>query len=110
MNKLKERWGINSNIDLILILVGFSITGSLSAYFSKPITSLIGVTSETSPLYIFIPVRILILFPVYQILLVFVGAILGQFKFFWNFEKKMLKRLRLEKFSHFIDQKIDKTK
>jgi manganese efflux pump family protein len=110
MEKLKKRWNIDSNLDLILILIGFSITGSLSAYLSKPITNLIGLSSETTPLYIFIPIRILILFPIYQILMVIVGSLLGQFKFFWSFEKKMLARIRLNRFADFIDSKLDKRK
>ena len=38
---------------------------------------------------------ILLIFPVYQILLVAFGWLFGQFKFFWNMEKKMLRRLGL---------------
>jgi hypothetical protein len=36
-----------------------------------------------------------LIFPIYQVLLVFFGFIFGQFKFFWNFEKKMLSRMGL---------------
>jgi hypothetical protein len=35
------------------------------------------------------------IFPIYQILLVLIGAIFGQFNFFWAFEKKMLRGLKL---------------
>jgi hypothetical protein len=39
--------------------------------------------------------RLVLIFPIYQVLLVFIGAIFGQFSFFWKFEKKMLERLKL---------------
>ncbi|MEL0308655.1 MAG: DUF6787 family protein, partial [Flavobacteriaceae bacterium] len=43
------------------------------------------------------PLRIILIFPLYQVLLVLFGWIFGQFKFFWAFEKKMLKRLGILK-------------
>lgn len=103
MNKFKEKWNIKSNFQLIMILIGFSVTGSLAAYLAGPILNAIGVTktnfSDLSLGYVlYYLIRILLIFPVYQILLVVVGALLGQFKFFWAFEKKMLCRLGLKRF------------
>ncbi|MEC7619844.1 MAG: DUF6787 family protein, partial [Bacteroidota bacterium] len=40
--------------------------------------------------------RILIIFPIYQILLILVAIVFFQFKFFWEFEKKILKRMGLK--------------
>jgi hypothetical protein len=45
--------------------------------------------------YWYTPIRLLIIFPLYQVLLVVIGFLLGEFKFFWAFEKKMLKRMGL---------------
>lgn len=98
MNKLKERWGIDSNFQIFVILLVFSINGSLAVYLAKPITDFLGVHKETTPGIIFWPVRILAVFIVYQILLVVVGTLFGQKKFFWNMEKKMLRRLGLGRF------------
>jgi len=95
MKKLKERWNITSNIQLAIIFIIFAITGSTSAYLSKPVTNYIGITKDALPLWFYIPIRLIIIFPVYQVLLVFFGFIFGQFKFFWNFEKKMLKSMGL---------------
>jgi hypothetical protein len=36
-----------------------------------------------------------LIFPFYQVLLVFFGFIFGEFAFFWNFEKKMLRAMKL---------------
>jgi hypothetical protein len=106
MNKLKKRWNIDNNWQLILIFIVFAITGSTAAYLSKPVTNLIGLTKDSVSLWLYWPIRILILFPIYQIMLVIIGALFGQFNFFWNFEKKMLKRIKLGFIADFIDRKI----
>lgn len=95
MEKLKKRWGINSNFQLVVIFIVFAITGSTSAYLSKPVIQWLGISKEALSPWLYIPLRILIIFPVYQVLLVFFGFISGQFRFFWNFEKKMLKAMGL---------------
>jgi hypothetical protein len=95
MEKLKERWGITTNLQLILIFIVFAINGSFATFVAKPVTEFIGISSETTSLWIYIPLRILLIFPIYQFTLPLVGWVFGQFKFFWNFEKKMLSRLGL---------------
>ncbi|WP_276392453.1 DUF6787 family protein [Eudoraea chungangensis] len=100
MKSLKKRWGIHSNLQLIVILIVFSITGSAAVYVAKPFLNWIGFERESFQDewwsgWIYWTLRILLVFPFYQILLVFFGWLFGQFKFFWNFEKKMLSRLGL---------------
>jgi len=46
----------------------------------------------------YIILRIVLIFPIYQITLPLVGWLFGQFKFFWDFEKKMLQRMGLGRF------------
>ena len=95
MEKLKKRWGIKSNFQIFLILVVFAINGSFAAWVAKPITNFIGLSQETLHPFIFWPIRILLIFPIYQLTLPIVGLAFGQFKFFWNFEKKFLSRIGL---------------
>jgi len=100
MQKLKQRWGITSNFQLIVIFFVFAITGSSSVYVAKPFLKLIGLEQGSFPEVwwgsaIYWILRILLIFPFYQILLVMFGWLLGQFEFFWSFEKKMLSRLGL---------------
>lgn len=94
MKKLKKRWGIESNWQLTVIFIVFAITGSTAAKLAAPITDFIGITNEMG-WYIYWPVRILIIFPVYQVLLVLFGWLFGQHRFFWGFEKKMLRSMKL---------------
>ncbi|NER16743.1 DUF6787 family protein [Spongiivirga citrea] len=93
MEKLKQRWGIDSNWQIVVIFIVFAITGSSAAKLAEPLTNFIGLDQESTNGFIYWTARILLIFPIYQILLVAFGWLFGQFQFFWGFEKKMLKRL-----------------
>lgn len=93
MEKLKQRWGINSNWAILAILLVFAINGSFAAWVAKPITAYFNLSPETVGSFLYWVLRILLVFPIYQITLPIVGWVFGQFKFFWNFEKKFLSRL-----------------
>ncbi|MDG1806212.1 DUF6787 family protein [Flavicella sp.] len=98
MEKLKQRWGIESNWDIFFIIIAFSINGSFSSYIARPLTEAIGLDYETTNAWVYWPIRILLIFVVYQTTLPIVGWCVGQFKFFWAMEKKMLKRMGLKRF------------
>ncbi|MEO9571590.1 MAG: DUF6787 family protein [Polaribacter sp.] len=93
MEKLKQRWGIESNIAIVLIFCAFAVNGSFAAWVAKPITNFIGLDPDTISGWIYWPLRIILIFPIYQLTLPIVGWLFGQFKFFWAFEKKFLTRL-----------------
>lgn len=77
-----------------MVFVVFAITGSTAAKFAGPITELLGITTSLD-WYFYWPARILFIFPIYQVLLVFFGWLFGEFNFFWSFEKKMLRSMKL---------------
>jgi len=93
MEKLKQRWGVKNNWSIIAIILVFSINGSFATWVAKPLTSFIGLSQDTTNPWLFWPLRILLIFPIYQATLPIVGWVFGQFKFFWAFEKKFLSRL-----------------
>tara|TARA_B100000900_G_scaffold209294_1_gene177379 strand:- start:97 stop:402 length:306 start_codon:yes stop_codon:yes gene_type:complete len=99
MKKFKEKWNINSNYQLAIIFIVFAITGSLSLIVSDPILDVLSIHKEKLAAWIFWPLRIMIVFPIYQILILVVGAVFGQFSFFWKFEKKFLKRVGFKYFN-----------
>ncbi|MBH46116.1 MAG: diacylglyceryl transferase [Flavobacteriaceae bacterium] len=97
---LKKKWGIESNTQLAVILIVFAITGSLSAKLALPLLHFIGIQADVFdglPLgnLLYILLRILIIFPIYQVLLIVIATLFFQFKFFWEFEKKFLKKIGL---------------
>ena len=91
--RLQEKWQISGWWQIIVILFVFSVTGSLSVFVSKPVLAFLGINKETMNPYIFWPLRIIVIFPIYQLLLITIGTICGQFRFFWNMEKKMAMRM-----------------
>lgn len=94
MRKLKRRWEIETNWQLTVIFIVFAITGSTSAKFAGPLTDAVGISRDLGG-WIYWPIRILIIFPIYQVLLIFFGWLYGEFVFFWKFEKKMLRAMGL---------------
>ncbi len=98
--KLKAKWNIKSNLDVILILLVFSLAGSSILFVRKPFFHIIGVTEQT-PFLIKFFLWLLIVFPTYQINLLIFAVLLGQFQFFWEKEKQMgrffLKLFRIKK-------------
>lgn len=95
MGSFKERWNIKSNWQVFVILVVFAVTGSTAAYLSKPVLELFGIVKGDVSNWIYYPLYIILIFPIYQVLLVSFGFIFGQFAFFWAFEKKMLRSMGL---------------
>lgn len=96
IKKLKNKWGITSNFQFWLIFIIFAIAGSSTLFVKRPVFDFLGIDSSTS-LWIVIPVYIVTITPAYFIILLFYGTIFGQFKFFWEFEKKMLRRFGWKK-------------
>lgn len=93
MIQLKQRWGLKSNKQLILVLLVFAITGTTVARCAAPITEWLGLATEGSSPWVYWPLRIVVVLPVYQVLLLVFGFLFGQFAFFWQFEKRMFAKL-----------------
>lgn len=89
LQKFKEKWKIKSNLELVIILIVFSITGSAALVVRKFFFQLLGIQPETT-LFLKVPLYILILFPSYHILLLVIGTLVGQYRFFYAFQKKSL--------------------
>ena len=92
ISNIKRKWGIKSNLQLLIIFLVFGITGSTAAWISKPILDFIGLEQKTISAWIYWPVRIIVIFPLYQTLLLIIGTLFGQSAFFKNFIKRMFRR------------------
>lgn len=98
LEKLKKRWGIDNNWQIVIILIVFAVTGSTASYIGKPILLFLNITTDSMGTLSYWVIRIILLFVMYQFMLVFFGWLFGQYKFFWNFEKKMLSRIGFKRF------------
>ncbi len=93
IEKLKKRWQVETLWHVVLILFIFSITGITSLYVRHFFFELIGVNEQTA-VWARVVLWIVIEVPVYQILFLAYGFLLGQFNFVWQFEKKSISRVK----------------
>ena len=89
---LKQKWGIQSNWDLLAIMTVFSLAGMMISVCRKPIFLSLGITPN-KPFWLKACVYVPLIFPLYQMSLLVFGFLLGQFGFFWDKEKRLAKFL-----------------
>jgi hypothetical protein len=95
LEKLKNKWKIESNLQLATIIVVFAINGSLSARISKIFISALGFQTNDLAWYFYYPLLLILVLPLYPFLLICTGFVFGQFKFFFPIAKKILKSIGL---------------
>jgi hypothetical protein len=95
IKKLEGKWVVQQRWEMIRIFIVFAITGSSSAFIGRPIFRLMGISKENLNPFLYYLLFIVISLVFYQMLLVLFGWLFGQFRFFWEFEKKMLSRMGL---------------
>ena len=97
LNNLVKRFNAKSNKHLLIIFIIFALSGSGSLFISAPIISTINLEILITYYPLYLLVRILIIIPIYQIILIIIATLFGQFNYFWKFEKKILQRFKLIK-------------
>ena len=85
-NKLKIRWGIENDFQVVIILVVFALTGFSTLFTHNFIDHLLGIGEDTS-FWIKLFVFIVLILPIFSVLLYIWGTILGQKKFVTEFIK-----------------------
>lgn len=93
--KLKDKWGLESAKQVVIVLVVFALTGTTVLVIKNPVLSLFTENGEVAT-WAKVTYYILIL-PIYNVILLGYGFLLGQFDFFFEYEKKMLRRMRIIK-------------
>lgn len=91
--KLEGKWVVQYKWEMIRIFIVFAVTGTSSVFIGRPVMQLLGITRENLSAFLYWTLYIIIGLIFYQILLVTLGWLFGQFKFFWAFEKKMLNKM-----------------
>jgi hypothetical protein len=90
--KLRERWGVTTLWQFILIMLVFACTGFSILIVKSWIFTALGISSDIS-VWWRIMLFILVTLPTYHVLLLFYGFVFGQFRFFLAFEKRFYSRL-----------------
>ena len=100
MNVIKktiDKFHARSFKHLVIILLVFALSGSASLLMSSSILNAINLKELINFYPLYLLVRIIFLIPIYQLVLIIIATLFGEFRYFWNFEKKFFKRLRLIK-------------
>lgn len=87
--KLQARWQVTGR-QLLAILLVFAITGTTTAFLTRSAAAWFGF-NRAQPAYWLVKAVILIFG--YQVLILLISVPFGQFRFFWNYEKRLLGRL-----------------
>lgn len=95
MNSLKQRWGISSNLQFVVIIIVFAINGTVSSKLSTLILDYFGLIKQAISWYLYFIINFILLAIIYPFLLIITGFLSGQFKFFFPFSKKILKTIGL---------------
>lgn len=91
LEKMQEKWGLRSAFQTIMVLIVFALTGSTVLFLKPLVFDLVGLKSVTG--FWGVMLYIILVFPLYQVLILIYGFLLGQFSFFWNWEKQMVQRM-----------------
>jgi len=91
IQRLQDRWGLKSVLQTVIVLIVFACTGFTVLFIKKPIFDFLGISGQTG--WVYTVLYLLAILPMYQLLLLFYGFIFGQFKFFWEYEKRFFRRV-----------------
>lgn len=91
IERLKERWKLKSVWQVVIILIVFACTGFTIVAIKGPLLEFFAGDKRDSVLASVL--YYLLILPVYNLFLLAYGFIFGQFKFFWEFEKRSFNRL-----------------
>jgi formyltetrahydrofolate-dependent phosphoribosylglycinamide formyltransferase len=104
LQRLKQRWKVNG-LQLFLILCVFAITGTTTAYLTRQVTYWLDLDSSNAWYWI---LKVVMLVFGYQVLILLFAIPFGQFSFFWNYEKKIWRRVGFGKKSAYAKASVDK--
>lgn len=77
----KRRWQIEKDWQVAVILMVFALTGTTTMYVNRWFNAWVGL-GEDANFWVKLVVFVLFVLPVYNVLLMIYGTLLGQFKFF----------------------------
>ena len=97
IQSLINKFNAKSKVHLFIIFLVFGLSGSFSLWISSPIMSVLDLENTLNNFVLYTFFRVLIIIPIYQLILIIIATIFGEFEYFWKFEKKILKRIKIIK-------------
>ncbi|MEK0441484.1 MAG: hypothetical protein RL403_462 [Bacteroidota bacterium] len=93
LQRLQSKWQLKSLTQVLLVLLVFACTGTTILLIKNPLLAFFGIERGGSQGALNTLLYLLLVLPLYQIMLLAYGFIFGQFRFFWEKEKQLLKRI-----------------
>ena len=98
-DKLRQRWKVNV-FQLVLILCTFAIGGSLTGYAAKKIMNALSIEAD----WLWTVIYILLVTIIWPVMVLIISLPFGQFRFFYNYTRKLGQRIGLLKQEKVNDQ------
>ena len=90
INNLINFFGANSRLHLLKIFIIFGLAGSLSVILSDPLITFISMEKLISNKFFYWVVRLILIFPIYQFVLIALALLFGELNFFKKFFMKFI--------------------
>ena len=95
INNLISFFGANSKFHLFKIFVIFGLAGSLSVILSDPLLDLVSIEKYISNNFFYWVVRLILIFPIYQFVLIAIALVFGEFSYFKKFFIKFINYFKI---------------
>ena len=91
INNLINFFGANSKLHLLKIFIIFGLAGSLSVILSEPLLQLVSIENYITNKFFYWLIRLILIFPIYQFVLIGLALVFGEFRYFKKFFTKFIK-------------------
>ena len=95
INNLINLFGASSKFHLIKIFIIFGLAGSLSLVFSDPLLELISIEKFISHKILYWIIRLILILPIYQFVLIVLALVFGEFQYFKKFFIKFINYIKI---------------
>jgi len=95
INNLINFFGANSKVHLLKIFIIFGLAGSLSVFLSDPLLQLVSIENYISNKFFYWVIRLILIFPIYQFVLIFLALVFGEFGYFKKIFNKFINYFKI---------------
>ena len=95
INNLIIFFGANSKLHLLKIFFIFGLAGSLSVFISEPLIQFVSIENFISNKFFYWLIRLILIFPIYQFVLIGVALVFGELRYFKKFFIKFINYFKI---------------
>ena len=95
LNSLIIFFGANSKFHLFKIFIIFGLAGSISVILSEPLLQLVSIENFISNKFFYWLIRLILIFPIYQFVLIVLALVFGELRYFKKFFIKFINYFKI---------------